>query len=113
MTIDRIMECVDVYAQANERGVKAHEARQKCAQAIADALQCGVHEEARALCASLSPRQRETLIFSAKGIPSKQCAEILGVSRMTADNYRGQVRKKLGVSTLIEAAVVAAKAGIV
>jgi DNA-binding CsgD family transcriptional regulator len=64
-------------------------------------------------CAALTEREREVLVLSSKGMPVKQMARLLDLSRWTVVDYRQRVHKKLAVSTAIEAAVIAAKAGLV
>lgn len=69
--------------------------------------------EACALCAQLNDRERDTLIFSAKGCNAHEIGRLFGRSHRTVEHWREAVLQKLDVGTIIEAAVVAAKAGIV
>lgn len=69
--------------------------------------------EAAALCALLTPRELEVLQLSAKGLSSKVVSRHLGMSRWTAEQRKQEIFRKLEVTTTIEAAVIAAKAGLV
>jgi len=71
-----------------------------------------VEREAAALCAQLTDRERDTLIYSAKGLNAFHIADMLGCKPRTVENYRAGILRKLEVATIIEAAVIAAKAGI-
>lgn len=59
---------------------------------------------------TLTPRERQTLILTAKGIGREAAGKQLGIAKQTVDHYLCSIRDKLGVTT-IEAAVLAAKAG--
>jgi two-component system response regulator FixJ len=72
-----------------------------------------IQQDAAALCALLTDRERDTLIYSAKGLNAFHIADMLGCKPRTVENYRAGIMRKLDVSSLIEAAVIAAKAGIV
>ncbi len=63
--------------------------------------------------ASLSPRERETLILIAKGMKLPQVAEHLGVTRNTAAGFIKSVYRKLEVSSRAEATLEAARMGLV
>jgi DNA-binding NarL/FixJ family response regulator len=65
------------------------------------------------LCGALSPRERETLVLSAKGYTTKEIGRLMGRSYRTVENYRISTIDKMGVGTTIEAVVIAAKAGLV
>lgn len=67
------------------------------------------HERAE----GLSPRERETLILIAKGYRLNEVAECLGVTRNTAAGYIKGVYRKLQVSSRAEAALAAARMGLV
>jgi DNA-binding NarL/FixJ family response regulator len=68
--------------------------------------------EAKALCGGLSPRQVEILQISCKGLNSRDCAALLHISPQTVDGHRAELFRKLEVNTMVEAAVLAAKAGL-
>lgn len=71
-------------------------------------------DTARNLCGRLTRRQMEVLLLSAKGLSSAEVGAALGgLSYSTVDRHKEFVRRKLEVSTMIECAVLAAKAGLV
>lgn len=61
----------------------------------------------------LYPREREVLVYSSKGFTTKEIAELMGLSTSTITTYLKLVFKKLDVGSREEAAVIAAKAGLV
>ena len=61
----------------------------------------------------LSPRERETLVLIAKGYRLNEVAEALGVTRNTAAGYIKNVYRKLEVTSRAEAALAAARLGLV
>ena len=69
--------------------------------------------QAHALCATLSPRQREVLILTAKGFSAKEIGTLVGLAQKTVDAYRCDAFNKLGVGSSLLAAVIAAKARLV
>lgn len=69
--------------------------------------------EEELLVAGLTPKQRDVLIFTSKGFSDKEIGELIGRSVNTIHEHRTEVRRRLGVSTMVEAAVIAAKAGLV
>src|SRR5262249_43624059 len=56
----------------------------------------------------LSPREYEVLRLVGRGLPTHRIAELLGISRHTAEGYIKQAMGKLGARTRTEAAVRAA-----
>lgn len=66
-----------------------------------------------AALATLTPREREVLVLAAKGMRIREIAQLAGLSNWTANDHLKRVHKKLDVSTRVEAAVIAAKAGLV
>ncbi|MES1944631.1 LuxR family two component transcriptional regulator [Salinisphaera sp. PC39] len=62
---------------------------------------------------SLSPRERETLVLIAKGYRLNEVADCLGVTRNTAAGYIKGVYRKLQISSRAEAALAAARMGLV
>jgi len=62
---------------------------------------------------SLSEREIEALMWSARGKTSGEIATILGLSKRTVDFHIDNARQKLGVATRIEAVVKAASAGLI
>lgn len=63
--------------------------------------------------ARLSARERETLVLIAKGLRLPDVAQHLGVSRNTAAGYIKTVYRKLRISSRAEAALEAARMGLV
>jgi DNA-binding NarL/FixJ family response regulator len=79
--------------------------RQDIAAAAAD--------EARRLCAVLAKSQLETLVLASKGFTMSEIAEMQGITYLTAAEHAKEARRRLGVGSMIEAAVIATKAGLV
>jgi len=72
-----------------------------------------LQDEPRRLCATLTERERDILIFTAKGFSAEEVGRLIGKARGTVSNRLPVIVEKLGVDTTIEAAVIAAKAGLV
>jgi two-component system, NarL family, response regulator DevR len=66
----------------------------------------------RTAIASLTACQREVLIYVGKGMTSDEIGKLLGRSRLTVQDHLKQIFAKLDVHTRVEAAVIAAKAGL-
>lgn len=62
---------------------------------------------------ALTPREREVLIFTAKGATRPYAAKLLGITPSTAQTHMKKIHEKFNVPTTIECVVIAAKAGIV
>ncbi|WP_434385489.1 response regulator [Melittangium boletus] len=62
---------------------------------------------------SLTPREVEVLTLLAKGLSIAAAADVLALSRHTVGGYVKDIYRKLGVSTRAEAALEAARRGIV
>lgn len=62
---------------------------------------------------SLTPRERETLTLIAKGFRLPEVSTHLGVTRNTAASYVKSVYRKLEISSRAEAALAAARMGLV
>jgi DNA-binding CsgD family transcriptional regulator len=60
--------------------------------------------------AALSPREREALLLTCKGLTAKEAAEVMGINFKTVEAHQIHARQKLGMTT-IEAVVLAVKAG--
>jgi DNA-binding NarL/FixJ family response regulator len=70
-------------------------------------------EDAQALCAKLSPRQRQTLIAVCRHGTYKVVAERVGLSSEgTVEKYMTAVLKKFGVHRAAQATYIAGKANI-
>lgn len=61
-------------------------------------------------CARLSPVEKETLILLSGGMGWKEAAKHTGRSPHTIKGAAKMIRAKLGVPTMIQAAVIATKA---
>lgn len=57
---------------------------------------------------TLSPRERESLALVGQGLSTRRIAELLGITRHTAETYVKAGMGKLGARTRTEAAVLAA-----
>ena len=64
-------------------------------------------------CASLTPAERHVLIYSAKGLHSREVGALTGRGHKAVEKIKTSIFGKLNVSTTVEAAVIATKAGIV
>lgn len=69
--------------------------------------------EARALCAALSQRELEVATLLCKGLTQLQICECFGLAPRTMHAHAAHIREKLGAETLVEAAVVLTRAGLV
>ncbi len=83
---------------------RQNECRAAAAQIAADAVTA---------CGKLSPREREVLLLTAKGLSQKEIALALNLTLWTIMAYRKSIHRKRDVETAIEAAVMATKAGII
>lgn len=70
-------------------------------------------DEAKRLCAGLTQRQIDVLVLMCKGYARNDAAAMLGIGRTTLDFHMRGVHRVLEVGKTIEAAVIAAKAGLV
>lgn len=68
-------------------------------------------DEAKRLCAGLTQRQIDVLVLTCKGCVRNDVARRLGIGRATVDSHMKEIYRLLEVTTAIEAAVIAAKAG--
>lgn len=65
-----------------------------------------------AAVATLKPRERDALILIGKGCRQVEVADRICASITTVEQMLARARRKLGVETSVEAAVVMAKAGL-
>lgn len=63
---------------------------------------CAARRKAHAQLAALTPREREVLELVARGLPSKNIANSLSISRKTVDLHRANVMRKLGATSVAE-----------
>ena len=85
-------------------------------QAAADAATIAEGEarrEARALCARLTAREREVLVLACKGLTHAEIAQALGKGKSTIEAHVSNLLAKLDGVRLVEAAVIATRAGLV
>ena len=61
--------------------------------------------------ATLSPTEREVLVLAAKGLTIREISAHVGCRALTVNDHMKAIYAKLDVSTRVEAAVIAAKAG--
>ncbi len=83
------------------------------ARMATDAVHADASRSAAEICGRLSPRQREVLMLSCKGLTTRQVADMLHISGTTVEEHKYAIYKKMDVHTMVEAAVIAAKAGLV
>ena len=62
---------------------------------------------------SLSSKELEVLVFIAEGFSVKEIAKKLNVVDKTIQSHRGQLRKKLNVTTDVELCLIAIRSGLV
>ncbi|OIO66139.1 MAG: hypothetical protein AUJ56_13300 [Zetaproteobacteria bacterium CG1_02_49_23] len=60
----------------------------------------------------LTEREQETLLYISKGMSTKECAELMGISTHTASEHIKNVYKKLGIHSRAEAASEAINLGL-
>lgn len=73
----------------------------------------GAEQPALAEDARLTPRERETLTLIAKGLRLPEVAQQLGVTRHTAAGFIKAIYRKLNINSRAEAALEAARLGLV
>ncbi len=59
-----------------------------------------------AILASLSPRERQVLGFTAEGLTSREVAEKLGISVKTVESFVNSINKKLGTRSRLQQVVI-------
>ncbi len=64
-------------------------------------------------CARLSPREREALVLLSKGFSAQETGARMSLSVHTVKDYARFIRAKLDARSMLEAAVIATKAGLV
>lgn len=67
----------------------------------------------KARIAKLTARELQVVVLGSKGYTQREVADLLQVSMWTVMDHRRRAHKKLDVCTAVEAAVIAAKAGLV
>jgi DNA-binding NarL/FixJ family response regulator len=64
-------------------------------------------------CAGLTRRERQVLTHMAEGLKATEIGHMLGISHKTVEMHISNLVPKLGVRRSVQAAVIAAKAGLV
>lgn len=62
---------------------------------------------------SLTERQYDTMLLVVRGLPSKAIAAEMGISERTVKSHRGEVMRKLGVSSIAELVALALRVDII
>lgn len=109
----------ETYAHAAARWLADGEPR-AAARATARAEECAAACEgarspgllAPATVGPLSPRKREIAMMAARGVPSREIAELLFLSVRTVNNHLQSVYGKLGVSARAELAAALGTLGV-
>jgi PAS domain S-box-containing protein len=70
-------------------------------------------ERANGVTEVLTPRETEALRLLARGMGTREIAEVLGISRITARNHVTKIMEKLGARTRLQAVLVAAQQGLI
>jgi FixJ family two-component response regulator len=89
-----------------------HRVRQALQSSLQDRRAQQERARAEALCARLTPRQRQVMSLMAAGHPTKEIAARLGVSYRTAETHRLQVMKGMKVKSLAELATLVVRFGL-
>lgn len=94
-------------------------------QALLDAIRCGVEQHRQALQAhaaamdlrrrhaSLTPREKEVLVFVAQGVANKEIGARLALTEATVKAHRGQVMRKMEAVSLADLVVMGIALGVV
>lgn len=73
---------------------------QKSAHAAAQGHLCAMKKIAKNNIANLTPRQRQVMRLVLAGLPSKNIAATLGISRRTVENHRASIMKRTGSKSI-------------
>ncbi len=107
----------DALASAIRRAMRgesvvAYEMTGKLVSALQGGTAAAAPTPATALLESLSPRERDILRGIARGASNKEIGQQLGIAETTVKIHVQHVLRKLAVSTRVQAAVLAANAGV-
>ncbi len=107
----------DALASAIRRAMRgesvvAYEMTGKLVSALQGGTAAAAPTPATALLESLSPRERDILRGIARGASNKEIGQQLGIAETTVKIHVQHVLRKLSVSTRVQAAVLAANAGV-
>lgn len=72
----------------------------------------GTRRKAVEAVARLSPRERQMLLLVSQGLSTREIAADLSLSQRTVEMHRGNMMRKLGAATVIEAVRIAEAAGL-
>jgi DNA-binding NarL/FixJ family response regulator len=64
------------------------------------------------LARDFTPRQQDVLILLCEGLPNKRIGSRLDISPATVKVHVGQILRKLGVSTRLQAVIAARRSGL-
>lgn len=68
--------------------------------------------EVDALYSHLTPREKEIIVFLARGYSAKQVGRALGISHRTAEIHRARIMEKLGAQSLADLVALAIQMGV-
>lgn len=68
--------------------------------------------EVDALYGHLTPREKEIIVFLARGYSAKQVGRALGISHRTAEIHRARIMEKLGAQSLADLVALAIQMGV-
>ncbi|MGI9212283.1 MAG: response regulator transcription factor [Methylococcaceae bacterium] len=68
--------------------------------------------QVNALYNHLTPREKEIIVFLAKGYSAKQVGRALGISHRTAEIHRARIMEKLGAQSLADLVALAIQMGV-
>lgn len=72
-----------------------------------------IHQhQVNALYSLLTPREKEIIVFLAKGYSAKQVGRALGISHRTAEIHRARIMEKLGAQSLADLVALAIQMGV-
>jgi len=68
--------------------------------------------QVNALYGHLTPREKEIIVFLARGYSAKQVGKALGISHRTAEIHRARIMEKLGAQSLADLVALAIQMGV-
>jgi FixJ family two-component response regulator len=70
------------------------------------------HQEFEDLYSRLTPREKEIIVYLARGFSAKQVGRALDISHRTAEIHRARIMEKLGVTSLADLVALAIEIGV-
>jgi FixJ family two-component response regulator len=70
------------------------------------------HQEFEELYSRLTPREKEIIVYLARGFSAKQVGRALDISHRTAEIHRARIMEKLGVTSLADLVALAIEIGV-